>query len=40
MEIKQYRTEETIFRQGDPSDCMYWIENGKVGIFTEAAKRK
>ena len=35
MEIKQYKTEETIFRQGDPSDCMYRIESGKVGIFTD-----
>jgi CRP-like cAMP-binding protein len=35
VEIKQYKTEETIFRQGDPSDCMYRIESGKVGIFTD-----
>ena len=35
MEIKQYKTEETIFRQGDSSACMYRIESGKVGIFTD-----
>ena len=35
MELKHFKTEETIFRQGDPSDCMYRIESGKVGIFTD-----
>jgi len=33
MEQKQYQKEEVIFREGDPSTCMYRIESGKVGIF-------
>ena len=35
MQQKQYRREDLIFRQGDPSDCMYGIKTGKVGIFLD-----
>ena len=35
MKVIQYKTNETIFRQGDPSDCMYRIKSGKVGIYTD-----
>ena len=35
MELKQFKTDEMIFRQGDPSDCMYRIREGKVGIFVD-----
>ena len=32
LELKHYKKNEVIFRQGDPSDCMYRVESGKVGI--------
>lgn len=35
MEQKQYKRDEVIFQQGDPSDCMYRIEEGRVGIFLD-----
>ena len=35
MELKQFGKNEVIFRQGDPSDCMYRIESGKVGIVLD-----
>lgn len=28
----EYRSKETIFRQGDPADAVYYIESGKVQI--------
>ena len=34
MELK-VKKNEVIFRQGDPSDCMYRIEDGRVGIFLD-----
>ena len=34
MELK-LKKNEVIFRQGDPSDCMYRIEEGRVGIFLD-----
>ena len=33
MNIKSYNKGAVIFRQGDPGDCMYDIQFGKVGIF-------
>ena len=33
MNIKSYSKGAVIFRQGDPGDCMYDIQYGKVGIF-------
>ena len=35
MERKKYGKNEVIFRQGDPSGCMYRIESGKVGIVLD-----
>ncbi|MBO5555564.1 MAG: cyclic nucleotide-binding domain-containing protein [Oscillospiraceae bacterium] len=35
MEQKHFAENEMIFRQGDPSDCMYRIESGSVGIFLD-----
>ena len=35
MELKRYQKDETIFRQGDVSECMYRIQDGKVGIFVD-----
>ena len=33
MELKSYRQNELIFRQGEESTCMYSIRQGKVGVF-------
>lgn len=33
MDIRTYRRNEVIFRQGDPGDCMYDVQYGKIGIF-------
>ena len=33
MELKHFKMAEVIFREGDPSNCMFRIENGKVGVF-------
>lgn len=33
--IRSYKKGEIIFAQGDPADCMYDIEAGSVGIFTD-----
>ena len=35
MERKSYQKDEVIFRQGDPSDCMFAVESGRVGIFLD-----
>ena len=40
MEAKRYKNNDTIFRQGDPSSCMYRIESGKVGIFLDYGGEK
>ncbi len=33
MDIRTYRSGAVIFRQGDDGDCMYDIQQGKVGIY-------
>lgn len=33
MNTKTFKKGEVIFRQGDPSDCMYDIHWGRVGIY-------
>lgn len=33
--IRSYQKGEVIFVQGDQADCMYDIETGSVGIFTD-----
>jgi len=33
MKIQTYKRGDVICRQGDPGDCMYDIQGGKVGIF-------
>ena len=35
MDIRTYRLNEVIFRQGEPGDCMYDLQFGKVGIFID-----
>ena len=35
MERIKFGKNEVIFRQGDPSGCMYRIESGKVGIVLD-----
>ena len=34
MNLKSVDKNEILFRQGDPGDGMYYIDYGKVGIFT------
>lgn len=38
MDIRSYQRNEVIFREGDPGDCMYDIQFGKVGIFHHYGK--
>ena len=33
MDIKAFRKGAVIFREGDPSDCMYEVYTGKVGVY-------
>lgn len=33
MDLKTFDRKNIIFRQGDPGDCMYDIQQGRVGIF-------
>lgn len=33
--IKTFTYGETIFQEGQPSDCAYIVESGKVGVFRE-----
>ena len=33
MDLKTFDRKDIIFRQGDPGDCMYDIQQGRVGIF-------
>ena len=35
MEIKTYKKGEILFRQGDPGDCLYDIQSGKVGVYAK-----
>ena len=35
MDIKSFDRDVIIFREGDPGDCMYSVEFGKVGIFSD-----
>lgn len=35
MNTHAYKKGTVIFRQGDPSDCMYDIQWGSVGIYTD-----
>lgn len=34
-DTKAYDRGRVIFREGDPGDCMYEIENGRVGIYRD-----
>lgn len=34
METKTFRKNEVIFEKGAPGDCMYEVDNGKVGIYS------
>ena len=33
MDIKAFGKGDVIFREGDPSDCMYEVYTGKVGVY-------
>jgi len=33
--VERYSAGETIFRQGDPGDCAYFIRKGKVSVVDE-----
>lgn len=35
MDTNSYSCDTVIFRQGDPGDCMYSIESGRVGVFQD-----
>ena len=35
-----YRKNEVVFRQGDDGDCMYYIQLGSVGIYTDYGTEK
>ncbi len=35
MNLKTCKKGEVIFREGDPGDCMYDVEYGRVGIFVD-----
>ena len=35
MDTRVYEQGTVLFRQGDPGDCMYCVENGKVGVFDD-----
>lgn len=35
MDVKSYERGKVIFRQGDPGDCMYEIQGGSVGVYTD-----
>ena len=34
MEKKLFRRNEVIFRKGDPGNCMYEVDLGRVGIYS------
>lgn len=38
--IKTFYYGETIFQEGQPSDCAYIIESGKVGVYREDTQGK
>jgi CRP-like cAMP-binding protein len=33
MNLKNFKHGDIIFREGDPGECMYDIQSGKVGIY-------
>lgn len=33
MDKKTFHKGGVIFREGDPGDCMYMVESGKVGVY-------
>ena len=33
MNLKNFKQGDIIFREGDPGECMYDIQSGKVGIY-------
>ena len=33
MNMKAFHKGAVIFREGDPGDCMYMVESGKVGVY-------
>ena len=35
MEIKTYKKNQIIFREGDPGDCMYDVYSGRVGVYAK-----
>jgi CRP-like cAMP-binding protein len=35
MGVKTFSRNDIIFRQGDPGDCMYDIQSGRVDIFVD-----
>lgn len=35
LEFREFDAEETLFRQGDPSDSLYILISGKINIYTE-----
>lgn len=37
---KTYQKNDVIFREGDPSNCLYDIHGGRVGIFTDYGTEK
>lgn len=40
MNIKVLNKNEILFRQGDPGDGMYYIQSGKLGIYTDYKTEK
>src|ERR1700747_929975 len=37
---REYRNKETIFRQGDPSDAMFYVRDGNVKVTVTAKRGK
>lgn len=33
MDKRSFQKGGLIFREGDPADCMYMVESGKVGVY-------
>ena len=40
MNIKVLKNNEILFRQGEPAEGMYYIQAGKVGIYTDYGTEK
>jgi CRP-like cAMP-binding protein len=36
MEVRRIRAGHLVFREGDPSDGLYVVQSGEVGIVSEA----